>query len=163
MTNKVWRNQVKSILNTHTKIALAIVSSLSLLIIGVMSGYLLSNEVLSDPNAIAASLTGASGDNQIALLMTDLRLAQVFDGQTLTETFADVIYGFGTDVKLSKNSAERSELLTTQANNFREAVKGVSMNEETANLLKFQQAYQAAARIISVADEMMRTIINLGR
>jgi flagellar hook-associated protein 1 FlgK len=129
---------------------------------GVMD-FSLSKEVLSDPAFIAASLTGATGDNQIALMITDLRQAQIFDGQTLTEHFADFVYEIGNDVKMSKQSSERSTMLSQQSDNFRESVKGVSINEETANLMQYQQAYQAAARIISVADEMFKTIIALVR
>ena len=129
---------------------------------GVMD-FNLSNEVLTDPGFIATSLTGATGDNQIALLMTDLRLDKIFDGQTLTESFADIIYTVGQDVKFSTLSSDRTALVARQTDNFRESVKGVSINEETANLLKFQQAYQAAAKIISVADEMLKTILGLVR
>ena len=123
--------------------------------------FTLSKEVLADPGFIATSLNGHSGDNQIALMITDLRLAKVFDGQTLIESFSDIVYRIGADVKMSKQSAERANMLTRQTDNFRESVKGVSINEETANLIKFQQSYQAAAKIISVADEMFRAIINM--
>jgi flagellar hook-associated protein 1 FlgK len=129
---------------------------------GVMS-FSLSKEVLKDPKFISASINGASGDNQIALMITDLRLSKTFDGITLTERFADIVYNVGSDVRMAKQSSERSDMLTRQSDNFRDSVKGVSMNEETANLIKFQQSYQAAAKIISVADEMFRTIIGMVR
>ena len=129
---------------------------------GVMT-FSLSKEVLADPSFIATSLTGAIGDNQIALMMTDLRLQRVFDGQTLTESFADIVYTVGQDVKFSQNNAERTALVAKQTDNFRESVKGVSINEETTNLLRYQQSYQAAAKIISIADEMIKTIIGLVR
>jgi flagellar hook-associated protein 1 FlgK len=129
---------------------------------GVMS-FSLSKEVLTDPRFISTSINGISGDNQIALMMTDLRLAQVFGGQTLTESFADIIYNVAADVRMSKQSSDRASLLTQQTDNFRDSVKGVSINEETANLIRFQQSYQAAAKIISVADDMFRTIIGLVR
>jgi flagellar hook-associated protein 1 FlgK len=131
-------------------------------ITGVMD-FKLSKEVLSDSNFIAASLTGASGDNQIALKMTDLRLAKVFGGQTITENFADIVYFVGNDVKLAMSSENRAGMLAKQSDNFRESVKGVSINEETANLMQYQQSYQAAARIISVADDMLKTILGLVR
>ena len=127
---------------------------------GVKS-FTLSKEVLTDPGFIATSLTGQTGDNQIALMITDLRLSKTFSDQTLTEAFSDIVYCIASDVKMTKMSSERAALLTRQTDNFRESVKGVSINEETANLIKFQQSYQAAAKIISVADEMYRTIINM--
>ena len=132
------------------------------LVTGVMD-FTLSKAVSTDPEYIVTSLTGATGDNQIALMITDLRQSKIFDGQTLTEAFADIVYGIGQDVKLSKISTDRSSMMVQQTDNFRESVKGVSINEETANLLKYQQAYQAAAKIISIADDMMKTIIGLAR
>jgi flagellar hook-associated protein 1 FlgK len=128
-----------------------------------VKNFVLSKEVMANSDCIVTSLTGATGDNQIALLMADLRHASVFDGQTLTEKFADIIYNVASDIKVSKQSSERSKMLSTQSDNFREAVKGVSINEETANLLRFQQSYQAAAKIISVADDIFKTIIGLIR
>jgi len=128
---------------------------------GVKS-FSLSKEVLADPGFIATSLTGASGDNQISLMITDLRKSQTFGNeQTLTESFADLVYVVASDVKFSITSADRSQLISDQTDNFREAVKGVSINEESANLVKYQAAYQAAAKIITVADEMLKTIINM--
>ena len=129
---------------------------------GVMD-FRISKEVLADPDFIAASLTGASGDNQIALRITDLRLAKVFGGQTITENFADIVYNVGNDVKLAVSSEARSSMLSNQTDNFRESVKGVSINEETANLMQYQQSYQAAAKIIAVADDMLKVILGLVR
>jgi flagellar hook-associated protein 1 FlgK len=123
----------------------------------------LSNEILADVAFIAASITGNTGDNQIALMMTDLRLEKVFDGQTLTEAFADFVFTVGQDIRFSKSSSDRADLITQQTDNFRESVKGVSMNEETANLMKFQQSLQAAAKIMSIADDMLKVIIGLVR
>jgi flagellar hook-associated protein 1 FlgK len=123
----------------------------------------LSNEVLVDPDFIATSLTGASGDNQIALMITDLRLAQVFKGMTLTENFAEYIYNIASDIRMSNQSSERSDMLTAQSDKFRESVKGVSINEETANLVRYQRTYQAASKIISIADDVLKTIIGLVR
>jgi flagellar hook-associated protein 1 FlgK len=45
--------------------------------------------------------------------------------------------------------------------NYRESISGVSIDEETVNLIKFQNAYQAAAKLISTADEMMQTVLNM--
>lgn len=129
---------------------------------GVMD-FNVSNEVLSNPDFIATSVNGASGDNKIALMITDLRYEKVFNDQTLTESFADIVYGIGQDVRLSNNSAERSKMLSQQTDKFRDSVKGVSINEETANLLKYQQAYQAAAKIVSIADDMMKIVISLAK
>lgn len=128
-----------------------------------VKNFNISNEISSNPSFIATSLTGQQGDNQIALAITRLRYDKVFDDKTITETFADFIYEVGQDIKIANHNAERTKMLSGQTDSFREAVKGVSINEETANLLKFQQAYQAAAKIMSIADDMMKLIIGLAR
>ncbi len=125
--------------------------------------FQLSNEILENPANIAVSSSGQAGDNKIALAITDLRNSKVFDDKTLTESFADYIYIIGRDVKTANQNAERTSMLSKQTDKFRESVKGVSINEETANLMKYQQAYQAAAKIISIADDMIKTIIGLAR
>jgi flagellar hook-associated protein 1 FlgK len=127
---------------------------------GVMN-WKISKEVAKDPDFIATSLDTFSGDNQIALQITDLRHSKTFFGSTLTEAFADVVYIVGNDVKMAKQSEARADLIARQTDGFRESVKGVSVNEETANLMKYQQTYQAAAKIISAADEMLRTILGM--
>jgi flagellar hook-associated protein 1 len=48
-----------------------------------------------------------------------------------------------------------------QLENYRESISGVSIDEEMINLVKYQNAYQAAAKLISTADEMMQTVLNM--
>jgi flagellar hook-associated protein 1 FlgK len=49
--------------------------------------------------------------------------------------------------------------MVLQLENYRESVSGVSIDEETVNLIKYQNAYQAAAKLINTADEMMETVL----
>ena len=48
-----------------------------------------------------------------------------------------------------------------QLENYRESISGVSIDEEMLNLVKYQNAYQAAAKLISTADEMMQSVLNM--
>jgi flagellar hook-associated protein 1 FlgK len=57
--------------------------------------------------------------------------------------------------------ATHQELLLTEVENQREAVAGVSLDEEQIDLLRFQQAYNAAANLIRMADEMADIVVNL--
>jgi len=123
--------------------------------------FQISKEIKANPGFIAASIDGYTGDNQIALALADLRHAQIFDGQTLTGAFADIVYNIGSDVRFANQSADRSEKILDQTNKFRESVKGVSIEEETANLMRFQHTLQAASKIITVADEVFKTIVGM--
>jgi flagellar hook-associated protein 1 FlgK len=51
--------------------------------------------------------------------------------------------------------------MVLQVENYRESISGVSIDEETVNLIKYQNAYQAAAKLINTADEMMETILSM--
>ena len=51
--------------------------------------------------------------------------------------------------------------MVLQLENYRESISGVSLDEETVNLIKYQNAYQAAAKLINTADEMMETVLNM--
>ncbi len=124
--------------------------------------FCVSGSIMSDVNNIAVSQTGSEGDNRIALEMTDLRNQKLIEGRySLSEGYGQLLYDIGSDASNATSNTENKKLSLEQTNNFRESIKGVSMNEETANLLKFQQIYQAAAKIISIADEMTKIVIGL--
>ena len=57
--------------------------------------------------------------------------------------------------------AESQRLVLDQVNNRRNNLRGVSINEEAAQLIMFQRAYQAAARLVTVVDQMMQTLLNI--
>ena len=56
-----------------------------------------------------------------------------------------------------------SKIVMSQLDAQREATAGVSLDEETSNLIQFQHAFDAAARVIKIADEIMETVLNLRR
>ena len=122
----------------------------------------LSSEIKLSVDNIAASLEGEEGDNRIALQISKLRDADTIDEKM---SFGDYYGAFLTNVgNDAHNSYNRSEALknsSQQIDEFRQNVKGVSIDEESANLLKYQQAYMAAAKVMTVADKALATVINL--
>ena len=72
-----------------------------------------------------------------------------------------------TDLGVESQQAERimlnQESLTNQLQNRREEAAGVSIDEELAYMVQFQHGYQASARLLATMDEILQTIINLGR
>ncbi|MBI3788888.1 MAG: flagellar hook-associated protein FlgK, partial [Ignavibacteriales bacterium] len=69
----------------------------------------------------------------------------------------------GSDITSSDNIAKAQQLVLTQLENQRSAVSGVSIDEEMTNLIKFQRSFDAAARIVTTANEMFQTILDLVR
>ncbi|MCU0626800.1 MAG: flagellar hook-associated protein FlgK [Gemmatimonadaceae bacterium] len=131
------------------------------------SGIRLDAAIAADAGLIAAADTaGESGNNGVALRLSQLRSTTVtVDGQV--QTIGAAWRGMVTTTAIGANAADAaavsSRTLASQTDARRESMKGVSIDEEMVNLMRFQQSYAAAARLISVVDEMSQTLINLGR
>ena len=127
----------------------------------------LDASILSSVANIAASgIPGESGDNSVAIAMSRLReTTVVINGQTasISEGYRTVVASIATSVNAAQGSATAARTLATQSDTRRESVKGVSIDEEMVNLIKYQQSYAAAARLVTVVDEITNTLINLGR
>jgi flagellar hook-associated protein 1 FlgK len=122
----------------------------------------LSSTVLDDTDKIAAGLSG-TGDGQNALNISNLQSSLVFSSGaftpgTGTSTFDDfynsLVSGLGSGSRSSQTILRQQEGVMLQLNSQRESISGVSLDEEMVNLIKFQQAYAASARMITVIEEM---------
>ncbi|PLW68283.1 flagellar hook-associated protein FlgK [Pseudohalioglobus lutimaris] len=106
-----------------------------------------------------------SGDNSNALALADLQTARSLLGGTAS--FQDTYSRMVTDVAVRTSQAETGmaseSVLLEQAIADRDSVAGVNLDEEAANLIRYQQAYQAAAQVISVADQLFQTLLNATR
>jgi len=67
----------------------------------------------------------------------------------------------GVDVQNAANNEKFNNTILTQYTQRKESVSGVSLDEEMSDLLRFQHAYQAAAKLISICDEMMQTLLSV--
>jgi flagellar hook-associated protein 1 len=138
----------------------------------------LSDAVLDSATAIAASAAAPGpgqvagpGNNEIALALAGFRTAPATvsyvtaGGVTETDSFADFYREsasrLGTQVKDAESSAAVHSTLADQAERRRISTSGVNMDEELTMLMRAQQAYAAAAKVISAADEMMRVLAEM--
>jgi flagellar hook-associated protein 1 FlgK len=104
--------------------------------------------------------TGATGDGANALALARLRDERVFGGTTtLGGAFAEAVGDAGARTREAERAAEIQSIRLDAARGRREAVSGVNLDEEAANLVRFQQSYQASARVISVADNVFQTLL----
>jgi flagellar hook-associated protein 1 FlgK len=117
----------------------------------------------ASPNPTNASITAGTGDGSNALALSDIRQERLFGGgtQTVEEFYSDFIGEIGAEAKKAFTQGESQRLVLGQVNSRRENLRGVSINEEAAQLIIFQRAYQAAARLVSVADQMMQSILDI--
>lgn len=132
----------------------------------------LDSAISADPAKIAASgLVNGPGDNTVAQGLAALRILDgavtwtTATGATETGTFVGFFRGLvtrlGVDVSSANDSAAVAENLAEQADLRRKSVSGVNTDEELVNMLRAQQSYQAAAKMITAADEMLKTLLSL--
>ncbi len=121
----------------------------------------LNPELLGHPEKIAAATQIEKGDGSNALDLAGLK-HQTIDGlgTTFDDYYRSMIGVLGVDAQQAVRMKENQELLVSQLENNRQAVSGVSLDEEMINMIKFQHAYSAASRLITALDEMLEIIIN---
>ncbi|MBT5831097.1 MAG: flagellar hook-associated protein FlgK, partial [Candidatus Latescibacteria bacterium] len=117
----------------------------------------------SGPNATNPNISAGAGDGSVAQAIADLQHARTLGGgtQTIEEHYSQFIGQIGAEAGEVIADLNAQTLVMEQVSNRRENVRGVSINEEASDLILFQRAYQAAARIISVVDEMYQSVLNM--
>jgi flagellar hook-associated protein 1 FlgK len=116
---------------------------------------------LTAPDQIAASSDGTQGDNGNAEAMADLQNKPIVSGQTAGSYYSNLVDQVGNRVSNATAEQEAVGLVLQQLSNQQSAISGVSLDEEAANLVLYQRAYEAAARVISVIDELTSTTISM--
>ncbi len=111
------------------------------------------------------SNAGGQGDNRNMLLIGALDSTNIFDGGTATyqEDYATAIGFVARQTQAAIIESEASEALLIQTREQRLTVSGVNLDEEAADLVRYQQAYEANARVIAVAQTIFDTLINSTR
>jgi flagellar hook-associated protein 1 FlgK len=121
---------------------------------------------MSDTARIAAATasTDNRGDNRNVLALVQIQDALTIDGTSSFGSYYGSIVGrIGVNSQYINNQYSAQEFSSEQLHNMRESVSGVSIDEEMTNLMKFQNAYQASARLITIGDELLEILIGLVR
>jgi len=122
----------------------------------------LDSSVSTDVRKIAVSTSASGTDNGVALQLGNLLHDPVFSGGSVTDQYGNLVYAIGQDSSNAQSSASEHDALLTQLQNRRQSFSGVSIDEESMQILQFQRAYEASARVIQVADELLKTTLNIG-
>jgi flagellar hook-associated protein 1 FlgK len=106
--------------------------------------------------------SSASGDNRNMQSIVQLQYQPKLNGanDSFQEFYATLVAEVGVVTNQANENLEIENSLMQQTVNYRDSVIGVNLDEEAANLIKFQQAYQASAQLVKVADEMFQVLIN---
>lgn len=143
------------------------------------STFQLNPTISNNPNLIASSIrvtSGASGEeavkgnNTLALLMSQLREGSFsfsslasnngITNGTIDDYYRSIMGQLGIESKEALRQQNNNQLLVDQVESRRQSVSGVSLDEEMANLIKFQHAYSAASRVMTTMDQNLDKIIN---
>jgi flagellar hook-associated protein 1 FlgK len=105
------------------------------------------------------------GDNRNALAMADALAGGRLDGgrTSVADAAIRATTGLGLTTQQAQVGLEAETVMRDEAITQRQSVSGVNLDEEAANLLRYQQAYQAAAQLVRVANEMFRTLLDSTR
>jgi flagellar hook-associated protein 1 FlgK len=128
-------------------------------------GLQVNSAVSNNLDLIAASSTSAGipGNNSQAIAIADLQHALTMNSNSTTfeNYYNSLVSQVGGDLQSANAYSNHQSDMVVQLENRRESISGVSLDEEMINLVKFQTAYDAAAKLITTADELLQTVINM--
>jgi flagellar hook-associated protein 1 FlgK len=128
---------------------------------GAASSMAVSANILNNPNLIAAASTATPGDNQNAMAIANLQQAPLAGGPTNPiDTWGALVYRVGTDAQSATNDKAGRDEVVTQLQTLRDQISGVSLDEEAANMMKFQRAYEANARYFSAIETSLSVLMS---
>jgi flagellar hook-associated protein 1 FlgK len=114
---------------------------------------------ITDPNKIAASADGTPGDNTNATALANLQSANAISGQNPISYYSGLVFQVGSQASTASSQLSGANLLVQQLQDQIGSVSGVSLDEEGANLILYQNAYEAAARVAGVVETLFQTAI----
>lgn len=133
----------------------------------ITSSSIRVNSELSDLNKIAASRSGEIGDYEIAKEILEIRSSlkiNKFDDNSkkldIDDYYNDLVTSLGLEREAARSNAENQGFLINSIDEKRIGLSSVSLDEEMADMIKFQHAYSANSRVINTIDEMIYTIVN---
>lgn len=119
---------------------------------------------ISDISLIAAANSGDSGDNRNALALQDLQSARLVSGNaSFSQAYGAIVSDSGTRNAVVNANLAAQQGLTDQLKALQQSESGVNLDEEAANLIRYQQYYQANAKVIEAGMTALDTILSIAR
>jgi flagellar hook-associated protein 1 FlgK len=129
------------------------------------SDIAVNTDILSNSNLLAAALNteGVPGGNGNAIAISELQNSPSMSGGTATfdDFYDSLVSDVGRNVSQAKVNTDHQSMIALQLSTYREEVSGVSMDEEMVNMVQFQSAYTAAAKLVNTVDEMLQALIEM--
>ncbi len=123
----------------------------------------LNSSLYTNNQLLATSSDGEAGSGGNALLMSQLQDSKVLADNTATFTdyYSEIVATEGNRREEAITLYEGQEIFTDNLYSYQQSITGVSLDEEMTDLLKYQRSYQAASKLITLADEISETLINM--
>ncbi|WP_020482810.1 flagellar hook-associated protein FlgK [Methylomonas sp. MK1] len=125
----------------------------------------INNAITSPKQVAAADMAGFSGDNRNALKLAKLETQSIMQNgkATFTQLYGQLVADIGTTTHSAQLNRDAQHVLFQRAKGARESASGVNLDEEAADLIKYQHSYQAAAHVVSIAKSLFDTLIQAVR
>ena len=117
---------------------------------------------IADPALLAASSDGTPGSNGNLIVLSAVHDQAVVAGQKPLDFYSRLVFQVGSDTANASADLTASSLILQQLEDQRASISGVSLDEEAANIVRYQTAYQAAARVVTTVNSLLDAV-NLGR
>lgn len=108
---------------------------------------------------------GGYGDNRNGLLLAGIQQQDIFSNgtETIFDVYSDLLSETGSQTNEAKNRSDAFQILYKQSVDYQDSISGVNLDEEAENLLQFKQAYEAAAKLMEIANQMMDLLFQIMR
>ena len=117
---------------------------------------------MSDPSLIAASSDGTQGSGGNLTNLLNVQTQALPGGADPGDTYASMVSQIGNLTSQAQSDASASSSSLTQLNDQLGSISGVSIDEETTNLMSYQRAYEAAARVVTTVDDLTQSALQMG-
>ena len=123
----------------------------------------INDAILANENLVVTGDSGTSGDNALALAIADLGRASIngTHQRSVSESYRAVVTDVAGTLGSFEFMVENQQNVVSSLNARMASVSGVSLDEEGANLVRFQNSYNAAAKVIATVQEMYDTLLNI--
>ena len=123
----------------------------------------LDGRILQSTDNIAAGASGGAGDGAVALSIAQLRTGgtRALGGQSLGEFYTGMVSSLGVVTREAEQAAAAQDTMLASLEAQRSSVSDVSVDEELVNLMRQQQAYAAASRLVTIANSMMDDVLRM--
>lgn len=133
---------------------------------GAAASFRLSDRIQQNAGfVVSAAQPNSPADNRVANVISSLQYQKVLaDGEsTFDDFYSNIVGNVGISANRANSELESQKGIVDQLKNIRESISGVSLDEETAKMIEYQKSFDASARLIRTADEMMDTVLTLKR